>query len=104
MHNLRKVLREKLGLPQDTPLMPSHLKDITTLKVSKSNIANLQGLEQAQNLQTLHLTDGRISDLEHRCAGLPKLAELNLSANEVRDVTTPCTDLFTRFETFKQSN
>ena len=55
--NLRKVLREKLGLPQDIPLTPSHLEDITTLKVSKSNIANLQGLEHAQNLQTLHLTD-----------------------------------------------
>ena len=84
--NLRKVLREKLGLPQDTPLMPSHLGDLTTLKVSKSNIANLQGLEHAQNLQTLHLTDGRISDLTP-LAGLTQLIGLNLSGNEVRDVT-----------------
>ena len=92
--NLRKVLREKLGLPQDTPLVPSHLGDLTTLKVSKSNIANLQGLEHAQNLQTLHLTDGKISDLTP-LAGLTQLAELNLAGNEVRDVA-PLAQIYLR--------
>ena len=54
--NLRQAVREKLNLPQNTPLTVWHLEHLYDLVVLESNISNLHGLEHAVNLRFLHLS------------------------------------------------
>ena len=105
--NLRKVVRETLDMPQNTPLIPSHLQRLGDLVVLSSDISNLQGLEHAKNLRFLHITDSKISDLtplktlvslevlkfyENQISDIAPLArltnleELDLSGNEIKDI------------------
>ena len=111
--NLRKAVRETLDVPQNTPLIPSHLQRLGGLVVLSSDISNLQGLEQAKNLRFLHISHSKISDLAPLknlvslkvlklydnqisdiapLAQLTNLEELDLSGSEVRDIS-PLADL-----------
>ena len=106
--NLRKAVRETLDMPQNTPLIPSHLQRLGSLVVLSSDISNLHGLEHAKNLRFLHITDSKISDLtpfknlvslevlklyENQISDIAPLArltnleELHLSANEIRNIS-----------------
>ena len=105
--NLRQAVREKLNLPQNTPLTVLHLKRLYDLVVLESDIADLRGLEHAVNLYFLHLSNSRIVDLTpltnlaslevlklyHNkisdispLANLTNLEELNLSSNSISDL------------------
>ena len=50
--NLRQAVREKLNLPRNTPLTVLHLEHLYDLVILESDIANLQGLEHAVNLNS----------------------------------------------------
>ena len=105
--NLRQAVREKLNLPRNTPLTVLDLKRLYSLVVLESDIADLQGLEHAVNLDFLHLSNSRIVDLTpltnlaplkvlklyHNkisdispLANLANLEELNLSSNRISDL------------------
>ena len=105
---LRQAVRETLDMPQNTPLIPSHLQRLGDLVVLSSDISNLQGLEHAKNLRFLHITDSKISDLtplktlvslevlkfyENQISDLAPLARLtnlevlNLAANQIQDIS-----------------
>ena len=84
--NLRQAVREKLNLPQNTPLTVLHLKQLYGLVVLESDIANLQGLEHAVNLDFLHLSNSRIVDLTP-LANLESLEVLKLYHNNISDIS-----------------
>ena len=88
---LRQAVREKLNLPQHTPLTVAHLKDLYDLVVSESDIANLQGLEHAVNLRFLHLSRSQIVDITP-LSSLVSLKVLKLHENQIVDIT-PLTNL-----------
>ena len=106
--NLRKAVRETLDMPQNTPLIPTHLQRLGDLVVLSSDISNLQGLEHAKNLRFLHISHSKVSDItplenlvslevlklyENQISDIAPLAkltnleELHLSANEVRNIS-----------------
>ena len=84
--NLRQAVREKLNLPQNTPLTTLHLERLYDLVVPESNIEDLQGLEHAVNLRFLHLSRSWIVDLTP-LANLVSLEVLKLYANDIVDIT-----------------
>ena len=84
--NLRQAVREKLNLPQNTPLTVLHLERLHDLVILESNIADLQGLEHAVNLRFLHLSSSRIADLTP-LAELFSLQTLKLYHNNISDIT-----------------
>ena len=83
---LRNAIREKLQLPDTTPLSLPDMLKITDLVVLESDIANLQGLEHAINLSFLHLSRSRIVDLTP-LKSLMALEVLKLYANDIMDIT-----------------
>ena len=83
--NLRQAVREKLNLPQNTPLTTLHLERLYDLVVPESNIEDLQGLEHAVNLRFLHLSRSWIVDLTP-LANLVSLEVLKLYANDIVDI------------------
>ena len=83
---LRQAVREKLNVPQQTPLTVLHLENLHDLVVVASDISNLQGLEHAVNLHFLHLSDSRIADLT-LLAELFSLKTLKLYGNRISDIT-----------------
>ena len=60
---LRKAVRERLQLPDTTPLSLPDMLKIRDLVVLESDIANLQGLEHAINLRFLHISRSEIVDI-----------------------------------------
>ena len=88
---LRKAIRERLQLPDTTPLHTLDMIELRDLVVSESDIANLQGLEYAVNLRFLHLSRSRIVDITP-LSGLVSLEALKLYRNQIVDIT-PLTNL-----------
>ena len=84
--HLRQAIREKLNLPQHTPLTTLHLEQLYDLVVLKSDIANLQGLEHAVNLRFLDLGRNQIVDITP-LSGLVSLKSLKLYRNQIVDIT-----------------
>ena len=84
--SLRQAVRDKLNVPQHTPLTVLHLEDLHDLVVLESDIASLQGLEHAVNLHFLHLSDSRVVDLTP-LAELSSLKTLKLYGNRISDIT-----------------
>ena len=83
---LRQAVHERLNLPQEVPLSPLHLQELTSLIVVKSGISSLQGLEHAVNLRFLHITHSLLSDLTP-LKDLVSLKALRLWENEISDIT-----------------
>ena len=84
--NLRRAVREKLNLPQNTPLTVLHLERLHDLVILESDIASLRGLEHAVNLHFLHLSNSKIADLTP-LAELFSLETLKLYGNNISDVS-----------------
>ena len=87
--NLRDVVREVLGLPQNTIFSKEALLDLTLLNtaeiildVEDPKIADLTGLEYATELIELYLNENAISDLRP-LAALRQLTTLFLNDNAI---------------------
>ena len=83
---LRNTVRERLQLPDATPLHTLDMLELRDLVVSESDIANLQGLEHAVNLRVLHLGRSQIVDIIP-LAGLVSLRTLKINHNQIGDIT-----------------
>ena len=83
---LRKAVREKLQLPDTTPLSLPDMLKIRDLVVLESDIANLQGLEHAVNLRFLHISRSEIVDISP-LANLVDLRTLALYHNKIVDIS-----------------
>ncbi len=77
---LREAVREKLQLPDATPLRTSDMAKLRELVVIESDIADLRGLEHAINLRFLNLSRSQIVDITP-LAGLVSLEVLRLYRN-----------------------
>ena len=90
---LRAAVREVLGIPADVLLTKDNLHGLERLILSGKGIADIKGLEFAQNLVHLHLGDegNYVMDLSP-LATLTSLMYLNVGANQVVDLR-PLTNL-----------
>ena len=84
--NLRQAVREKLNLPQNTPLTVLHLERLHDFVILESDIVSLRGLEHAVNLGFLHFSNSKITDLTP-LAKLFSLETLKLYGNNIADIT-----------------
>ncbi|MDE0325772.1 MAG: leucine-rich repeat domain-containing protein [Candidatus Poribacteria bacterium] len=106
--NLRDAVRETQDIPENVPLTVRDLQRMTGLVVLSSDLSNLQGLEHAENLRFLHISDSKVSDLtplkdlvslkvlklyENQISDIAPLAkltnleQLDLSSNKIRDIS-----------------
>ena len=106
---LRGAVREKLGIPADSPLTRAYVQEhLTGLNAIDKGIVDLTGLEHATDLQVLILIGNKIRDLSplsdltglyfldlagnqisdlRPLAGLTALEVLRLGGNQIRDVS-----------------
>ena len=84
---LREAVREKLGVPADTPLTQAYVQlRLTNLEARDKGIVDLTGLEHATDLQVLVLLQNNIRDLSP-LSGLTGLAFIDLAGNQIVDVS-----------------
>ena len=84
---VRAVLREKIDLPDDTPLKKEHLRLLTYLDVPEgSEVNNLTGLEHAVSLEQFNADDNQIEDLQP-LTSLINLRSLSLHKNRISDIS-----------------
>jgi hypothetical protein len=84
---LREAVREKLGIPADSPLTLAYVQlHLTSLDAREKGIADLTGLEHATDLQFLFLPRNEIQDLSP-LSGLTGLVFLVLSDNQISDLS-----------------
>ena len=84
---LREAVRERLGIPADSPLTQAYLQEhLTVLQAINKGIVDLTGLEHATDLQVLGLPRNNISDLSP-LSGLTGLVWLNLGTNRISDLS-----------------
>ena len=84
--NLENAIREKLSLPDESPLIQQEMLRLTRLSASKRQIKDLTGLEYATNLTGLSLHQNSISNLRS-LAGLTHLKRLSLWGNPISDLS-----------------
>ncbi|MDE0014275.1 MAG: leucine-rich repeat domain-containing protein [Candidatus Poribacteria bacterium] len=85
--NLRKAVREKLGVRENEPLTLEYMQlHLTNLIATDKGIVDLTGLELATDLQVLGLGRNKIHDLSP-LSGLTKLSFLDLGGNEISDLS-----------------
>ena len=84
---LREAVREKLGIPADSPLTQAYVQlRLTGLRAINKGVVDLTGLEHATDLQNLVLPKNKISDLSP-LSGLTGLVFLDLGDNEISDLS-----------------
>ena len=84
---IRAVLREKIDLPDDTPLKKEHLRLLTYLDVPEgSEVNDLTGLEHAVFLEQFNADHNHIQDLQP-LASLVNLTSLSLQKNRISDIS-----------------
>ena len=84
---LREAVREKLGVPADTPLTQAYVQlRLTGLRAINKGVVDLTGLEHATDLQFLVLPQNKIRDLSP-LSGLTGLVFLDLGTNQITDVS-----------------
>ena len=84
---LRVAVREKLGIPADTPLTRDYIQlHLTGLQASNKGIVDLTGLEHATDLQFLVLGHNEIQDI-FPLSGLTGLFFLDLGGNQISDIS-----------------
>ena len=84
---LRHIVKKKLGVPANIPLLPADMRRLGDLVYYKRNtISSLEGFEHAVNLEFLHIGGGNISDLMP-LVGLEKLRVLKLEDNQISDIS-----------------
>ena len=84
---LRAAIREELGLPATASLTKDNIQELEHLSTGGRGIADIKGLEFAQNLVDLRLGDegNYISDLRPLVT-LTSLTYLNVGGNQVADL------------------
>ena len=84
---LRAAIREELGLPATASLTKDNIQELERLSTGGRGIADIKGLEFAQNLVDLRLGDegNYISDLRPLVT-LTSLTYLNVGGNQVADL------------------
>ena len=83
--NLRQAIREKLGIPDEIPMLPEDMTGLYDL-VTEHDIESLRGLEYAVNLKVLVIDRSEVSDLTP-LAGLENLESLSIIKSQVSDLT-----------------
>ena len=84
---LREAVREKLGIPEHTPLTQAYVQEhLTNLEAIDKGIVNLTGLEHASRLRALVLIRNEIHDLSP-LSGLTELFFLALGGNRISDIS-----------------
>ena len=85
--NLRRMVRDRLGIQQGEALTLDAMATLTRLFVSRGiGINDLTGLEHATNLNDLSLYNNRIGDLTP-LQNLTALTSIHLDKNQVTDIT-----------------
>lgn len=84
--NLRRVVREKLMITDNTPVTIMDMQQLYDLVSINDGIRSLQGLEHAVNLRFLHVAPSLTSDLTP-LATLPNLRVLKLYENGLSYIT-----------------
>ncbi len=84
--NLRHVVRKKLEISDDMPLMIYDLLQLYDLVSINDGIRSLEGLHHAVNLEFLHVAPNHISDLTP-IRNLSNLRVLKLYKNEISDIS-----------------
>lgn len=79
---LRDAINAALGRGAMDHLNRGELAQLTTLDISNSDVASLEGLQYASNLTTLNASNNNISDTSP-IAGLTNLTNTNLAGNPV---------------------
>ena len=83
---LRGAVREKLGIPADSPLTRAYVQEhLTGLNAIDKGIVDLTGLEHATDLQVLILIGNKIRDLSP-LSDLTGLYFLDLAGNQISDL------------------
>ena len=96
--NLEQAIRETIDLPNDRPLLYTHVQELTFLHAAERGITDLTGLEHAPRLESLYIFSNPISNLSP-LAGLTELATLDLGACDISDVS-PLSEL-TKLESLR---
>ena len=84
--NLERAIREKLALPDETPLTQADMLQLGNLDASNRQIKDLTGLESAIHLTVLYLSQNEIRDLTP-LAGLSRLRVLSLWGNPISELS-----------------
>ena len=84
--NLRRQMRRKFGITDDTKLTQARMTHLTSLVFINEQISDITGLEYAVNLTELVFQNTQISDLQP-LSGLTSLESLKLVDNNISDVT-----------------
>lgn len=84
--NLRHVVRKKLEIRNDTPLMIHDMLQLYDLVSINDGIRSLEGLQYAVNLEFLHVAPSHISNLTP-IRDLSNLRVLKLYKNEISDIS-----------------
>ena len=84
--NLKKAIRETLGLPPEDTITQLDILKLKILGIAKKQITNLTGLEHAKNLILLACRDNQIRDIKP-LVGLTNLRFLYLEGNQIKDAT-----------------
>lgn len=79
---LRDAINAALGRGAMDQLNRGELSQLTTLDISNSDVASLEGLQYASNLTTLNASNNNITDTSP-IANLPNLTNTNLAGNPV---------------------
>ena len=83
---LREAVREKLGIPADSPLTRAYVQEhLTGLQAINKGIVDLTGLAHATDLQFLVLPRNKIHDLSP-LSGITRLVFLDLASNQISDL------------------
>ena len=84
---IREAIREKLGIPADSPLTLAYVQlHLTELIATDKGIVDLTGLEHATDLQVLALRRNYIHDISP-LSGLTGLVYLDLAGNRISDLS-----------------
>ena len=83
--NLRKAVREAIGVPAGIPITEADIAKVVRLNVKSMDIVDLTGLERFVNLENIVAHHNRIKDLRP-LAGLTNLGDLHLSHNTIEDL------------------
>ncbi len=84
--NLRKAVREEIGVPEGVSITPEDIAKVVRLNAESMNITDLTGLERFVNLENIVANHNQIEDLRP-LAGLTNLGDLHLSHNTISDIS-----------------
>ena len=87
--NLRKAVREEIGVPEGVPITPEDIAKVVRLNAASMDITDLTGLERFINLQNIVADHNHIQDLRP-LANLTNLGDLHLNYNNIQGPSPAC--------------